>query len=287
MSSTTVLRVAAAAAVPLMVSVLGNIIGNTINRLRGWRGTPPRPPRGILLQEMITDAQQALNMNIENYINFAFCGPQNSGKSTLINSLREIDDTGVYNNNELDAARVGETQTTRETRPYGFIEGHELDFVRYWDHAGCGTFDHPTENYFRQNLLYAFDCILLVTASGLGEYERTILEHARRFETDVVIVINKADDRVQSKLRRRPRHLGQPDVNARRLIIQETIDEAKASITEELRNIQQEQVPVFVVSAHKWRDYQFSHSEEDKDLSMEIVPMIEYILNAAFRRRAP
>ena len=67
-------------AVPLVVSVLGATVGYAITRLREQRRNPPRPPRGIPLQEMITNARQTLNMNIENYINFAFCGSQSSGK---------------------------------------------------------------------------------------------------------------------------------------------------------------------------------------------------------------
>jgi GTPase Era involved in 16S rRNA processing len=210
------------------------------------------------------------------------------GKSSLINSLRglpDVDPIVAEQHDELDSALTGETETTQKTRRYGYPIGHELEFVRFWDHPGCGTQNHPVETYFNDNVLYAYDCVLLVTAGGLGEYEQSIIEAARRYGTDVVIVVNKAELKVDSKIRRLPRNARPLNANDRRMLIQETINEAKESINNALNNIQHEQVPVFVVSAWKWYEYQTTGTIDD--MEMAIRQLFEHLMNTALARRAP
>jgi hypothetical protein len=71
------------------------------------------------------------------------------------------------------------------------------------------------------------------------------------------------------------------------MLIQETIDEAKQSINNTLDDIQHDQVPIFVVSAWKWYEYQNTELINDKEMSMEIGPLFEHLINAALARRAP
>jgi hypothetical protein len=68
--------------------------------------------------------------------------------------------------------------------------------------------------------------------------------------------------------------------NDRRILIQETIDEAKESINHALNNIQHDQVPVFVVSAWKWYDYQNTGTIDDMEMAMEIGPLFEHLMLA-------
>jgi hypothetical protein len=75
--------------------------------------------------------------------------------------------------------------------------------------------------------------------------------------------------------------------NDRRILIQETIDEAKDSINHALNNIQHDQVSVFVASAWKWYDYQNTRTIDDMEMAMEIGPLFEHLINAALTRRAP
>ncbi len=212
------------------------------------------------------------------------------GKSSLINSLRGLPDADpivAEQHDELDSAPTGETETTLERRRYGYPIGHELELVRFWDHPGCGTRNNPVDTYFNDNVLYAYDCVLLVTAGGLGEYEQSIIEAARRYDTDVVIVVSQADQRVESKIRRRPRNAGLVDENTRRMLIQETINEAKQIINNALNGIQHARVPVFVVSAWKWYEYQTTGTIDDMEMAMEIRPLFEHLMNTALARRAP
>ncbi len=212
------------------------------------------------------------------------------GKSSLINSLRGLPDVGPEAAEQYDeflSATIGEGETTQETRHYSYPVGDELEFVRFWDHAGCGTQNHPTANYFDDNVLYAYDCVLLVTTGGLGEYEQSIIEAARRYGTDVVIVVNKAEQQVEARRRRRPNNAGPFDEDARRMLIQEIINEAKQRINNALDHIQQVRVPVFVVSAWKWSEYQNTGDREAQDMAMEVGPLFEHLINVALARRAP
>ena len=210
------------------------------------------------------------------------------GKSTLINSLRELHDVEAIVEQPYDIfgpALTGEIETTRETQCYGYPDGSDLEFVRFWDHPGCGTQSQSATNYFERNVLYAYDCVLMITSGSLGEYERGIIEAARKYNTAIVIVVNKADDRVRSKIRRRAPAAGPLNENARTRIIQETIDEAKTNIRQALQNIQQDSVPIFVVSAEKWRCFLETRNPEDMELALEIQPLMECLIHAALDRR--
>jgi hypothetical protein len=74
--ASTVLKVV----VPLVVTVLPYITSYLIKKAKQRAQRPPRPPNTITREEMIRRARDKLGMELVGFLNFAFCGPQGSGK---------------------------------------------------------------------------------------------------------------------------------------------------------------------------------------------------------------
>jgi len=136
---------------------------------------------------------------------------------------------------------------------YGYPEGHDLKYVRLWDTAGCGTHEHPSANYFEEKVLYAFDMIIVVAEKELGEYEYTLLENAQKQRTPVVVVITKTDVKVDSKIRMLF-NTRNPPLEEYKTIVDETICEARQHVFTCLEKKGLQNIPVFIVSAWKYRD---------------------------------
>jgi hypothetical protein len=66
--------------VPVVGSFILGLIPTVINMIRERRQRAPRPPDAMAVERMIERAQHDLGMELVGFLNFAFCGPQNSGK---------------------------------------------------------------------------------------------------------------------------------------------------------------------------------------------------------------
>ncbi|CAF3379177.1 unnamed protein product [Rotaria socialis] len=87
----------------------------------------PKPPPGECMtapgrsKKDMEKAAQELGLKYK-YYNFGFCGPQGAGKSSLINSLRDlpnVEKTQDWNHDIFNAAPTGETETTTRLNQYG------------------------------------------------------------------------------------------------------------------------------------------------------------------------
>ena len=178
------------------------------------------------------------------------------GKSTLINALLNREDVDFVEgkpHNMYGSAPTGVWQTTMATLCYGYPVGHELQYVRLWDMAGCGTHEHPSANYFEEKALYAFDVLIIVAENELGEYEYTILQKAQQQNIPVVIVITKAEEKVESKIRK-AFNARNPPLEEYKRVIQQTTDEARNHIATCLQKKGLQNTLAIIVSAWKYRD---------------------------------
>jgi hypothetical protein len=155
--------------------------------------------------------------------------------------------------NMFGSAPTGIWQTTMSTLRYGYPEGHELQYAQLWDTAGCGTHEHPSGNYFEDKLLYAFDVLIVVAENELGEYEYALLENAQKQRTPVVVVITKTEIKVESKIRKFF-NTRNPPLDEYKQIVDETICEARQHVYTCLQKKGLHNIPVFIVSAWKYRD---------------------------------
>jgi hypothetical protein len=72
--------VALKVAVTVVAGILTVASAYLLEKLKERAQCPPRAPNGVPLEEMIRRARNKLGMELVGFLNFAFCGPQGSGK---------------------------------------------------------------------------------------------------------------------------------------------------------------------------------------------------------------
>ena len=115
--------------------------------------------------------------------NIAVIGPAGSGKSTVINAVRNIDDS-----THPDFAPVDVNECTMIPTPYKFPD---TDQVVMWDLPGGGTQKHPKETYVRNMGLRYFDCVFVISAGRFGEVEQEIMKNLEHFKVPYYPIRNK------------------------------------------------------------------------------------------------
>jgi len=126
----------------------------------------------------------------ENCFHFAVAGASGSGKSSLVNAFRGL------RSQDAGSAAVGVTETTlRVTRYSG--ASPENPFVWY-DIPGAGTLKCRDWQYFNDQGLYVFDCIIVLFDNRFTMTDIAILVNARRFNIPTYIVRSKADQHIRN-----------------------------------------------------------------------------------------
>lgn len=121
---------------------------------------------------------------------FAIAGVAGSGKSSLVNALRGL------RNSDSGAAPTGVVETTTTIVPYR-DSNHRLPFVWY-DIPGAGTLSQPGWQYFNNQGLFIFDCIIVLVGERFTQMDTAILENCQRFQIPTYIVRSKADVHIRS-----------------------------------------------------------------------------------------
>ncbi|KAG6331109.1 hypothetical protein ID866_7980 [Astraeus odoratus] len=119
---------------------------------------------------------------------FAVAGVAGSGKSSLINAFRGI------NNYDANAAPTGVNETTLEVTRYT-DSAHGEQFAWY-DVPGSGTLKIPDWQYFNSQGLYVFDCIIVLFNNRFTMTDQAILTNCRRFRIPTFIVRSKSDQHI-------------------------------------------------------------------------------------------
>lgn len=182
---------------------------------------PPAPAKAVDLTEatlilprksvedLIADARVKLGMDVRNHFNFAVVGRSGVGKSTLINAYRRLKD------NHSEAARVGETETTTQITRYADpLNPH----IMLWDLPGAGTLRQPEATYFEDNMLYAFDCILVLSADRFMKLDYDIANKAVQYKRACAFVRTKADQSLKSIAEREAKTMQDASKDLRRIV---------------------------------------------------------------------
>ncbi|KAI6017193.1 interferon-inducible GTPase-domain-containing protein [Pisolithus microcarpus] len=121
---------------------------------------------------------------------FAVAGVAGSGKSSLINAIRGVE------NRHQDAAETGVVETTVTIGRYP-DPNPDLPFVWY-DIPGAGTLHQPDWLYFNAQGLFVFDCVIVLFDNRFTETDIAILTNCRRFQIPTYIVRSKADVHIRN-----------------------------------------------------------------------------------------
>jgi GTPase Era involved in 16S rRNA processing len=158
---------------------------------------------------------------------------------------------------------------------------------------GSGTVNHPLGSYFKDKVLYAFDCLLITADSKrLGEEQIKLMNEAQKYNTPVVLIITMLEqavkDEVEAQFEQNQDY--EPTLDQYRPIVEQTIEKLKS-----YAESQQDIVPrsrIFVISAKKFRAYVHSieaqngtYTEKDFLLSGEMLQLFRHIISESSRRR--
>ena len=113
----------------------------------------------------------------------AVSGLSGSGKSSLINALRGL------RNASKRAAPVGVKETTSEVVRYPDATGKPY---AWYDVPGAGTLSIPEWQYFTDQGLYIFDCIIVVFDARFTATDIAILRNCVAFQIPTFIVRSKS-----------------------------------------------------------------------------------------------
>ncbi|KAI5995099.1 interferon-inducible GTPase-domain-containing protein [Pisolithus albus] len=139
---------------------------------------------------------------------FAVAGVAGSGKSSLINAIRGVE------NRHQDAAETGVVETTVTTGRYP-DPNPDLPFVWY-DIPGAGTLHQPDWLYFNAQGLFVFDCVIVLFDNHFTETDIAILTNCSRFQIPTYIVRSKADVHIRNIMTARERFIADTRANVKR-----------------------------------------------------------------------
>uniref|UniRef100_A0A914Q2S7 IRG-type G domain-containing protein n=1 Tax=Panagrolaimus davidi TaxID=227884 RepID=A0A914Q2S7_9BILA len=149
-----------------------------------------KPKKNVKVDEeyKISAAEAAEKNGVDNvnFVNFAFVGHTNNGKSSLINAIRGLskDDKG--------AAKVDILECTPTIKFYTCPNG-KMPNVRFYDVPGSGSMTHQAANYYGDKALCGFDCLVILVQQTLGEEEVKFAKAALDYNQKVVFVRSKCD----------------------------------------------------------------------------------------------
>jgi len=124
-------------------------------------------------------------------INIAFTGPSRAGKSTLINTLRDL------RSRDHGAAPVkhGVEGTLKPTPYRSNIGGIDVTF---WDLPGHGTGNFPLETYLRDMGLRYFNLVNMVTKDVFSEGDLKLMNEMLEHNVQHVMIRNKIDETLRA-----------------------------------------------------------------------------------------
>ena len=126
----------------------------------------------------------------EDYFHFAVAGISGSGKSSLVNAFRGL------RSKDAGSAAVGVTETTLQMTRYADANP-ENPYVWY-DIPGAGTLKCRDWQYFNDQGLYVFDCLIVLFDNRFTMTDIAILVNGRRFNIPTYIVRSKADQHIRN-----------------------------------------------------------------------------------------
>ena len=146
-------------------------------------------PVELPTKRQISDAKHSYQY-AEGIFHFAVAGIAGSGKSSLINAFCG------YPNNHPNAAKTGIVETTSQVTRYP-DPNPKFPFAWY-DVPGAGTLNVPDWQYFNDQGLYVFDCIIVLFDTRFTSTDVAILRSCRRYNIPSYIVRSKANQHIKN-----------------------------------------------------------------------------------------
>ncbi|EPS98978.1 hypothetical protein FOMPIDRAFT_159477, partial [Fomitopsis schrenkii] len=159
------------------------------------------------------------------FIHFAVAGIAGSGKSSLINAFRGL------RNKDRGAAPTGIVETTSVITRYP--DSDPANPFVWYDVPGAGTLSIPDWQYFTDQGLYIFDCIVVLFDNRFTATDVAILRNCARFQIPTYIVRSKSRQHIENIMEDMPNEDSDaPGVRAaaREQYIRETRESVKKNL---------------------------------------------------------
>ena len=125
---------------------------------------------------------------------FAICGSGGTGKSSLLNSFRGMDE------GDLGNASTGVTETTQSTTRYLPAKNSLLGNRGFWyDIPGSGSPDHPDKAYFNNHGLYIFDCLIILVGNRIRNSDFELMKNCNDWDIPFYLVRSKSDQDIKGE----------------------------------------------------------------------------------------
>ncbi|EPS98976.1 hypothetical protein FOMPIDRAFT_1103069, partial [Fomitopsis schrenkii] len=187
---------------------------------------------------------------------FAVAGIAGSGKSSLINAFRGL------RNSSKGAAPTGVAETTAATTRYPDPDPKN-PFVWY-DVPGAGTLSIPDWQYFTDQGLYIFDCIVVLFDNRFTETDVAILRNCAACKIPTYIVRSKSRQHIRNVLDDKADvDIDDPDVRAAareeyiaatRAMVERNLQEAKPPLPEQRAYVVDKETLTQVVNGKEPKD---------------------------------
>ncbi|KAG8219025.1 P-loop containing nucleoside triphosphate hydrolase protein [Butyriboletus roseoflavus] len=210
---------------------------------------------------------------------FAVAGISGSGKSSLVNAFRGL------RSRQAGAAAVGITETTIHMTRYP-DDNPDNPFVWY-DIPGAGTLRCRDWQYFNDQGLYVFDCIIVLFDNRFTMTDVAILVNARRFNIPTYIVRSKADQHISNVMM----DMGyegddEEDVERRDILYKaarkQFIDNTRKSVKDNLEDANLPNQRVYIVSNSTLLSIVLNRTPKK---TIDEVDLLNDLFNEAYRRR--
>ncbi|CAF1539276.1 unnamed protein product [Adineta ricciae] len=198
----------------------------------------------VRIPKYIRRREDRTNFGLDNFQkHFVITGNSGTGKSSLINLLRDISD------DDKQAAAVGEVETTMYLTEYTHPDYTK---IRLWDTPGAGTRANPSHEYFQDKSIYIFDSIIILSAGRFLEAEHKIVKEAMDWNVPVFLVRNKAKIDYDNRKRRKIKESEQ-----------DYIDEVKNDVTRNLNQNEILRANIYVIDTNYPDLFQYKKFKQD------------------------
>lgn len=204
---------------------------------------------------------------------FAVAGIAGSGKSSLINAFRGL------RNNARGAAPTGVVETTSEIARYP--DSSPANPFVWYDVPGAGTPSISDWQYFTDQGLYIFDCIVVLFGNRFTATDVAILRNCARFQIPTYIVRSKSRQHIQNMVDDMP-DAENDIVGAKRAAREEYIRKTCASVASNLEAAGLPTQRVYLVD--KETLIQVAKGKQPREC-MDEMALLEDLLGEVRRRR--
>jgi predicted GTPase len=217
-------------------------------------------------ENLLSEARKALGIDAKEKYNIAFTGLSGVGKSSLINALRQVDDS------DASAADVDIVECTEETKDF---QHPTLPRLVLWDMPGAGTINNPAQTYFLDKRLYVFDCLIIVTGARVLQVDVEVAKQAQKFNLPVIFVRNKAREALDTIQSKHPKQS-----------LEDSVKETKSKIIKSIQDqlsIYGVTAPtnIFVIEAHDYRQM-ITHPE---NLIFDEMSLLQHVAEVVKKNR--